>query len=112
MYLGIANADLTAAQIEECLETSGPLGPADRDKAEEAERFCKIVGEFVTRTGASDTVLALVGPEGGAPVSKTIRWTFIEDIGWNWFIYRNAAAAMTTGATVRLLATNYGVWVT
>ncbi len=107
--LGIANNDLSAAEIEESLEVTGPLFPGDRILQEKAERFTKILGEFVP--GNVNTQMLLQGPDGGSPVSATIRWTFgNSQAGWGWFVYNNGAA-ITTGATAVVRAVHYGVWV-
>ncbi len=108
LILGIANNDLTAAQIEASLEAQGPLFRGDRNLEELSNRFTKIVGQSVPVLGAVE--LAFVGPEGGAPVSTILRWSFpLGTSGWKWFIY-NLGTGLTTGGTMRIMATHYGVW--
>ncbi len=107
LYLGLANGDLSAAEIEESLEAQGPLFPRDRIPEEKAERLTKMIGRFDDKA----LIAVLLGPDGGSPVSKTIRWTFGKSqAGWKWFVH-NIGTPLTTGATVRITATHFGVWV-
>ncbi len=109
LILGIANNDLTAAQIEASLEAGGPLFRGDRDLEEQAERFTKIVGAVAQAQNVS-TEHKFTGPENGSPWEFVSRWSFpLGTAGWKWFVY-NLGTGMTTGATVRILATHYGVW--
>ncbi len=111
LYLGIANGDLNAGEIEESLEANGPLFPGQAVEQERAGRLTKMLGQFIPASAANDLSRMLVGPDGGAPVSKTIRWTFGKSQGgWNWFVH-NVGTVLTTGATLRLSAVHYGVWV-
>ncbi len=110
LVLGIANNDLSAAEIEESLETNGPVNRGDRDREELAGRFTKIIGESRDITNGANVELPVVGPNGGAPVETILRWSFpLGTGGWKWFIY-NLGTGVTTGATVRIIATHYGVW--
>ncbi len=52
---------------------------------------------------------------GGGLLNIEPRWTFrrgrtATDGGWNWAVY-NDGVTITTGATMHILATHYGVWV-
>ncbi len=110
LVLGIANADLTAAELAESLVTDGPVNASDRDKAEEAGRFTRMLSGAAHPTDGN-SIVPFLGDQGGPIVEKTIRWTFSKGVGWDWFIFNNDGSALTTGATLRLLATHYGVWV-
>ncbi len=111
LHLGIANGDLSAAEIEESLEAQGPLFPGQAIERERAGRLTRMIGSFLFRGTTPNVAVQLIGPDGGSPVSKTIRWTFGKSQGgWNWFIH-NFGTALTTGATCRLTAVHYGVWV-
>lgn len=109
IQLGIANKDLTAQQIEASLETNGPLFRADRDREETAERYTMLLGSSIA-TLVSGTEIVIVGPNGGAPTETILRWSFpLGAAGWNWFVY-NLGGTLTTGASLHILATHYGVW--
>ncbi len=112
MGIGIADGDLTTAQIEEAIETNGPLGPNDIVNAEEAMRPVWMLGTF---DGRSDVAVAekvmLDDLTGGAVMTKSVRWTFAAVKSWNYFLY-NGGTAPTTGASILIRAKSFGVWVT
>ncbi len=110
LTLYLADGDLTTAEIEEALEAQGPLGPNDNVLSEQAMRpVFRVDGHFEVSgadpiaTGAVNTAI-LVG-------SVNPRWTFARTKSWNWVIF-NTGSALTTGATVKILAKDFGVWVT
>jgi len=110
LILGIANGELSVAEIAECFLVDGPVDRNDRVKTERAERFVKPMS-------ALDIVLAgteeqFHGDGGGPMVTAKPRWTFSNPEGWDFFIYNNGPSALTTGAVARLIGTYYGVWVT
>ncbi len=109
LVFGIANNDLTDAEIAESFVTDGPVNRADRDKAEEAGRFTRLLSG-ASQMADSDTIRHFLNAEGGPLVEKTIRWTFVKGVGWQFFIFNNDGSALTTGSTLRILAVHYGVW--
>ncbi len=110
LVFGIANGDLSAAQVAESFVTDGPVNASDRDKAEEAGRFTRMLSGSAQMDDAG-TIRQLLNEHGGPIIEKTIRWTFSKGVGWDWFIFNNDGGALTTGSTLRLMATHYGVWV-
>ncbi len=109
LSLHLCNGDLAEADIEACLETNGPLDRSDRDLAERAERFVRKIG--VIRAEAADSEHTFSNEQGGGMLVVKPRWTFSNASGWKYFVY-NDGVLLTTGATVELMATHYGVWVT
>lgn len=108
LNLGICNADISVADIQGCISTDGPLNSSDRDKQETAERFCRIFADAqVVLNGVSEN---FKGDHGGNLIEVKPRWTFNKGVGWTFFVFNNGVI-LTTGATVRVLATHYGVWV-
>ncbi len=110
LILGIANQDLSDAAIAASLVIDGPLNAADRDKAEAAGRFTRMLSGS-NQMPDGGTIRHFAGDKGGPLIEKTIRWTFTKGIGWKWFIFNNDGSAITTGSNLRLIATHYGVWV-
>ncbi len=109
LVLGIANGDLSASLIEASLEAGGPKFRGDRDFEELANRFTKMLG-MTQATLVSGVETAIIGPEGGSPSESILRWSFpLGTTGWKWFLY-NLGGTLTTGASLNLLATHYGVW--
>ncbi len=106
--LYLVDADLTLAEAEAAIEATGPLGPNDRVGAEVAQRWTKAMGAipFVPENEGPGSLL-----NGGMIVEQTIRWTFAPAKGWRWHA-QNFGNAITTGATIKVRAKHFGVWVT
>ncbi len=114
LSLHMANGDLTAAQIEATLEQNGPQARNDRDRQEIAERWVRRVG-MTTGPTVNETERVFRNEQGGPLLTLKPRWTFIRrrtaaDGGWSWAVF-NDGVTLTTGATVHIMATHYGVWV-
>jgi len=105
IVVGICNNDLSVTAIKEALEAAGPLSRNDRDKDEAASRvvFPIVMLEFSPQIEADQAVFD--------PTEFTKAWTYSKGIGWSWFAYNLGAGALTTGATIRILNTSFGVWV-
>ncbi len=111
MMLGLANGELDAAEVGECIAIDGPLNRNDRLKQEQAERFVKLIS--VGHQGSPTTTSYQFKNETGGPqIVVKPQWTFSDPEGWQWFLFNNSGAALTTGATWRIVTTIYGVWVT
>ncbi len=111
MLFGIANGELSAAEIEECIEAQGPLDRNDRVAIERAERWVKVLG-VTNDQGVSTTTELFYDMHSGAPMlTSKDRWTYSDPEGWTYWIY-NRGGSLTTGSTLQLVATHYGVWVT
>ncbi len=109
LAIGIADNELTVGEIGESIDATGPLDRNDNLSEERAMRPVWMIG-------AVDPIVAGVAltfrGEGNSPfmVWKK-RWTFSNPEGWTIFIF-NYGTALTTGATVNLISTAFGVWVT
>ncbi len=108
LMLGIANGELSVAEIVECLLADGPDDRNDRLKQEKAERYVKIVAQY--EGGKADTAGVLVGENADRKLTVKPRWTFSNPEGWDWFIFNAGGSALTTGATAKLITTDYGLW--
>nr|AGA18261.1 hypothetical protein [uncultured marine virus] len=108
LIFGIANNDLSNAEIEESIEAEGPLDKNDRIKEERATRWVKVLGEFVP--DHPTTARRLVGFGDSVGLISKDRWTYNNPEGWQWFIY-NIGGSISTGSLLQLIATHYGVWV-
>jgi len=111
IFFGLCNGELTAAEIEEAIEAVGPTDRNDRLLVERAERFVKILSK-TNRFENGQTEREFMNESGGPIIVTKPRWTFSNTEGWDWFVYNNGLNALTTGATVRALATIYGLWLT
>ncbi len=102
LLFGIANGELTAQQIEECLESS-PLNYNDAIGSEQAGRQVfplEILGE-----GSAG------GNSAGIKGSENLRWTFANPDGWQYFLYNFTGGPIATGSLVEFICKIYGVWV-
>lgn len=109
LQIGIANGELSVAEIGECLLVDGPSDRNDRLKVERAERFVKTFGQLekqLSQTGGN-----LIGQDGGPLMIVKPRWTFSDPEGWDMFIW-NLGGTLTTGAVAFIQVVYYGVWVT
>ncbi len=110
LYLGLADGDFTAAEIEAAIESNGPLGPNAAPEEELAERFMMWLGAADFVEDAATEALFL-NEKGGYLMTSIPRWTFSRTKSWNFFLY-NIGVALTTGATLNLRSKSFGVWVT
>ncbi len=109
LLIGIANNDLSAVQIAEALSVDGPLDFADRDLIEQANRFAKVFGAFYLNSAT--TMNGMFRNENNGPILEVKpRWTFAKGKGWSWFVF-NSGDVLTTGSSVTIVATDYGLWV-
>ncbi len=106
LSLYLINGELSLSEAEGCIESSGPSDRNDRIGVELAERFVRYVGDFIPR---GDGTIAALGSGHGAEVKP--RWTFSHPEAWNWMIYNHSNAALSTGAQLDLMITDYGVWI-
>ncbi len=109
LLLGIANGELSVAEIAETLNLDGPVDRNDRVAQEQATRWVKILGTYDMRdiTAVSGK---LRDKYGGFMIESKDRWTYSNPEGWQFFIF-NDGIALATGANVRMVVTHYGVWV-
>ncbi len=103
MLVGMADGAISNVLIEEALESR----PSDSNDYPAVERAMRPVWP-----------LEIMGDHTGdvGPVTvkgeKTIRWTFSNPEGWQWWFYNMDAAAAWGGANeVHLTSKIYGVWV-
>lgn len=110
LIFGLADGELSTGEIGAVINTDGPLGPNDIAVAQIAERPVFVLGQL-DDLGASGIKGHFRSEGGGPKIVFNPRWTFAHTTSWNWFIFNNTGANLTTGATVRLVVKNYGVWV-
>ncbi len=110
LSLYLADGDLSLTEIESKIEGNGPLGPNDRIQADQTERPVFLIGK--PDANATSGEVTVRDMHTGAPVCiAKPRWTFARTKSWNWVVH-NRGPALTTGATIRIVVTNFGVWVT
>ncbi len=113
LRLYLVQAGLTLAQAETAIETTGPLTRGDRTDEEVAERFVKIIGQTPMPQDAANTEAEFRDSHSdGMLIVAKPRWTFPNiptESSWNYMVF-NAGKLLTTGSTVRMKATHYGVW--
>ncbi len=108
LYLGLADGDLTVAEIDAAFENNGPLGPNDTVLEAISDRYTKMLGATDHETG---TELIFENKMGGHIMEETIRWTFARTKAWNMFVH-NIGNQLTTGSNLITREKYFGVWVT
>ncbi len=108
LQLFLVAGQYTLAEFEASLETEGPLDPNNTAAEEIALRPSWHAGSTLDEVIADEAVFRNV--TGGGLMTIMPRWTFLEGKSWNWIVYNNGEAP-TTGATLRIKAKNYGVWI-
>ncbi len=108
LLFGLADGDLSATEVDEAIETQGPLGPNDRIAEAITERPVWFAGAFDRETGTEGI---FENENGGHMLVLKPRWTFARTKSWNFFVY-NLGNNLTTGSTVRMRSKSFGVWVT
>ncbi len=104
VLVGLAAGNLTAANIEESLETI-PLDGAS------------INNELAMRAVWPLEVFTLPDADSGDNATlwrkgeKVIRWTFHNPHGWTWWVYNMSGVVLITGSSVQIQAKIFGVWV-
>jgi len=109
--LYLVNGELSVAEVEEGIEAQGPLDRNDRLPQERAERFIRLVGVTPPHADSANTALPFLNEHGSPMLETKPRWTFSNPECWDWVLY-NLGTTLTTGATIDLAFTDYGVWVT
>ncbi len=107
LTLYLADGDLSLSEVEAAIEQNGVLGPNDDNKLL-VERWTLLTGVFDEAPGPVKQIHD-AHTNGPLCVAKP-RWTFARTKSWNWVIY-NHGATITTGATVKIMAKSFGVWV-
>jgi len=92
---GLADVDLSDAEVEEFLEIQGPISPADIVGMERAgrSRRVKVLGVL----GMAPTEKATAGDIADFLRNERIRLGFVT--GWRWFV-RNQGSVLTTGGSI------------
>ncbi len=109
LIFGIANGELSDAEIGAALTNNGPTDLNDRVSQELSERNVKIFSSALFRDTAG-TSRHFTGDNGGPLITSKHRWTYSNSEGWVWFVF-NDGPTITTGATARVMTTIFGVWV-
>ncbi len=114
LILYMTEGDLTVSEAEVNIEQNGPVRLGQQIEEELASRWVRRVGVTLPPT-VNETERIFTNKYGGGLLEMNPRWTFRRartdtEGGWNWVVY-NSGVVLTTGATVDLIATHYGVWV-
>ncbi len=106
IIIGMADNELSAAEIAECLVADGPLDRNDNVSSEQSMR--PVWPLWSMPFTAADTNL---NPTVALRDTK-VRWTFSNPEGFAFFVSNLGTSPLTTGGVVSLFAKHYGVWVT
>ncbi len=109
LCIGLADNELSVTEIAECLTADGPLGRNDNVPNERAMRPVWLIGQIDKRFNDLDA--RFVGEDNSPFMQWKKRWSFSDPAAWTLFVF-NYGVALTTGATVNLIQTAFGVWIT
>ncbi len=115
LMIGICSNELSAAEIAESILPDGPLGRNDRDRYEKATRPVFL---FKEKAGGKNVIIpfvpqtAVIGDDTNGYFEGNQAWTYSNPEGFALFVMNMGTGALTTGATMRVFSTYYGVWVT
>ncbi len=111
VIIGLADGELTVAEIAACLDVNGPVDRNDRAAHEASERpvwpLVAFMGDGIYGSEGGGVTLA----GGASPHEKVIRWTFSNPEGADLFAFNMGSAALSAG-TIRYHFRAFGVWVT
>jgi len=103
VIIGIAQGNLTAAQIEECIETT----VLNRGQVESENAMRPVWPLEIIMLPDPDAQINELTRKG----SINLRWTFPNPSGWVWWAWNKSGFALVTGSTVEAHAKIFGVWV-
>ncbi len=106
IIVGLAHGDLTAAEIEEVLEST-VLSAGDIVASDVALRPVWPLEMILMPDADLGNSSDLVRKD-----SVNIRWTFNDPEGWVWFVYNAGTVALVAGNGITILAKIFGMWVT
>ncbi len=105
VIIGLADGELSQAEIVECIDADGPLDRNDNLARERAERPVWIL------PGILPSMPATASPAEGYFFNEwTKRWTFSNPEGFQFFAFNPDSDALTTGSTIVTIFTGYGLW--
>ncbi len=104
IYFGIANGELSVAEIAEQLVQTGPGNRNDVVRTEQGLRAIWLLEVFGPN---SET-----GQGNWRKGEKNLKWTFSDPEGWNFFAFNQSGGPLVTGNILRYRAKHFGVWVT
>lgn len=119
LLCGIADNELTVAEIAEVIANIGPRDPGDRDEIEISERPVWVLGWMDAGAGGVGTHDAADDGQVSRTFVHKIPWTFYAAIpdgsgterGWTIWYYNPSGVALASGRGCVEIITHYGVWV-
>jgi len=111
LLFGMADGELSDAEIAEAISVGGPLDRNDNLADERSHRPVWILGAVAVKPAAA-VKGQFIGEQGGPKMTGKPRWTFSNGDGWTYFVFNYDNSTLTTGINVRCQIKSYGVWVT
>ncbi len=109
LLFGIADNELTVGEIGEAILADGPTDRNEVPEREQVERPVVVLSQL--DMDETETRGVFRDMHSGAPtmINKK-RWTYSNPEGWCYFVFNNTGGALTTGGSVRIQGTHYGLW--
>ncbi len=93
LIFGVAHSDYSAAEIEECLETSAGLTRGDKISAEQSNRLVRRIGMF-DGNAVDDEI------NDGKPLHTRLNWHITEGLTLRMWCWNKSGGTLTTGALI------------
>ncbi len=108
LLIGIADGQLTAAEIAECLGVDGPTFHGEDPSEHRADRHVRVLAQISVEQGNGPAMLIQNGD--ALLLGVDIKMGFTEEKAWQWFLHNISGATLTTGGTVRIFAGHLIRW--
>ncbi len=94
--IGLAHSDYSAAEIEECLESSTSIDLGDKIAQERANRLVRTLGQLHDSTGTG----AGLDFNNGQPLKVRLNWVLSAGDTLNIWVRNGSSVVYTTGASI------------
>ncbi len=100
LQVGYAHGSYTVTQIKEFIESSSSISIGTKLAGEQSNRLIRLIGTF-SGNFAEETL------NDGRPIKTRLNWAIPIGTNFNFFIYNDSGATLTTGSSVDVTGTGW-----